>query len=116
MVKKEERASQARKIRVSNSAYKNINDLVDFIAFTQQQPFNAVKVGETIENTIEKIGINPYVYKECEQLPTSTKIYRQCACLSWLIIYKITPKEILILSVIHGAVNPVKIKKLKKIK
>lgn len=113
---KRERASQARKIRVSNLALKNIDELTDFIAFTQQQPLNAIKVAEKIDKTIGKIAANPLAYKECEQLTTASKMYRQCVCMSWLIIYRIDKNEILILSIIHGARQLNKIRKLRKIK
>ena len=116
MGKKEKTTTQARKIRILHEAYKDIDNITDFIADDNQQPLNAIKVGETIFTSIERIENNPFVYKECEQLTTKTKIYRQASCLSWLIIYKITATEIVILGVIHGARNPSKIKKFRKLK
>ncbi len=116
MGKKEKSTAQARKIRILDEAYKDIENITDFIAQDNQQPLNAIKVGETIFTFIERIENNPFVYKECEQLTTKTKIYRQAACLSWLIIYKITATEIFILGIIHGARNPSKIKKFRKLK
>lgn len=110
------RASQTRQIRVSNYARQNIEETIKHIAFENGQPLNAIKVSEAIDETIMRIVANPFAYKECEQLPTKTKMYRQAVCLSWLIIYKITTAEILILSVLHGARNPSKIKKLRKLK
>jgi len=116
MGKSKKAATEIRKIRVSNFAYQNIDEIISFIAFENRQPVNALKISEAIENAIKKIGENPFAYKECLQLPTKAKIYRQAICLSWLIIYKISTAEVLILSVIHGARNPSKIRKLKKIK
>jgi plasmid stabilization system protein ParE len=110
------RASQTRQIRVSNFARQNIEETIKYIAFNNGQPLNAIKVSEAIDEAITRIAVNPFAYKECEQLPTKTKMYRQAVCLSWLIIYKITSSEILILSVIHGARNPKSIRKLRKIK
>jgi plasmid stabilization system protein ParE len=110
------RTAETRQIKISNVARQNIEDIIDYIAFVNKQPLNAVKVSEAIENTITKIGEHPFAYKECEQLPTKTKMYRQAVCLSWLIIYKITNDEILVLSIIHGARNPKNIGKLRRIK
>ena len=116
MGKKEKTTAQVRKIRILDEAYEDIENITDYITNDNQQPFNAIKVGETIFTSIERIENNPFVYKECEQLTTKTKIYRQASCLSWLIIYKITATEIVILGVIHGARNPSKIKKFRKLK
>lgn len=95
MGKKEK--STARKIRILDEAYKDIENIADYIADDNQQPLNAIKVGETIFTSIERIENNPFAYKECEQLTTKTKIYRQASCLSWIIIYKIMATEIVIL-------------------
>jgi plasmid stabilization system protein ParE len=108
--------SETHQIRISNVARQNIDDIIRYIAFVNEQPLNAIKVSEAIESTITKIAEHPYAYKECEQLPTKTKIYRQAVCLSWLIIYRISSTEILILSIIHGARSPKKIGMLRKIK
>lgn len=116
MGKKQKATSQTRKIRILDAAYEDIENITGYITNNNQQPLNAIKVGENIFAAIERIGNNPFVYKECEQLATKAKIYRQAVCLSWLIIYKITPNEIIILSVIHGARNPSKLKKLRKLK
>ena len=116
MDKKEEAVTQARKVRILNKAFGDIDEITDFIAINNQQPLNAIKVTEAIFDTIKKIEQSPFAYKECGQIPTKTKIYRQAKCFSWLIIFKISKAEILILGVIHGARNPKKIKKLRKIK
>ena len=116
MGKKKRGTSQTYQIRVPNFARQQIDDTNEYNAFVNQQPLNALKVSEAIENTINRIEANPFAYKECEQLPSKSKMYRQAVCLSWLIIYKIVAEEILILSVIHSARNLGKIKALKKVK
>ena len=116
MGKKEKTTTPARKIKILAEAYKDIENIADYIANNNQLPLNAIKVGETIFTAIERIENNPFAYKECEQIVTKTKIYRQSVCLSWLIIYKIKATEIIILGVIHGARNPSKIRKLKRYK
>jgi len=116
MGKKEKTVIEARKVRILDLAFHDIDQIADFIANYNQQPLNAVKVTEAIFETINKIGQNPFAFRECEQLPTKTKIYRRAVCLSWMIIYKITKPEILILGVIHGSRNPLKIRKFRKVK
>ena len=116
MGKKEKTTAETRKIRVLDEAYQDIDNITDFIAVNSQQPFNAVKVADAIFETIDKIVQNPFAYKECENIPTRAKMYRQAVCLSWLIIYKITNTEIIILGIIHGARKPSKISKLRKLK
>lgn len=116
MDKEEKTATQTRKVRILHEAFRDIDQITDFIAVNSQQPLNAIKVAENILRTIEKLGQNPFAYKECRQLPTKTKMYRQVKCLSWLIIYKIFTAEILVLGVIHGLRNPIQIRKLRKLK
>jgi plasmid stabilization system protein ParE len=116
MGQKEKAATETNQVRILDKAFHDINQIADFIANNNQQPFNAVKVTEAIFETINKIGQNPLAFRECEQLPTKTKIYRRAICLSWIIIYKITKPGILILSVTHGSRNPSKIKNLRKMK
>ena len=116
MAKKEKTTAQVRKIVLHDQAYKDIDNIIDFIAQDNQQPLNAIKVGERIFATIERIENSPFVFKECEQLVTKSKMYRQASCLSWLIIYKITSTQIVVLAVMHSARNPSKIKKLRKFK
>ncbi len=107
---------KTRQIRVSTNAFHNIYEISRYLAFINKQPLNAIKVGDAIFKTIDRIEQNPFAFKECEQIPTKTKMYRQAVCLSWKIIFKITVTEIIILGVIHGARNPSKIKALGKVK
>ncbi|MEO6721005.1 MAG: type II toxin-antitoxin system RelE/ParE family toxin [Ferruginibacter sp.] len=114
MAKKEETTPQIIKVKVLAAALLDIEQIADYIAVINQQPLNAIYVAESIWQTIEKIGVNPLSFKECIQIPTKRKIYRQAICLSWLIIYKVTTTEILILAIIHGSRKPSKIKSLVK--
>ena len=116
MGKAKRAAPKTRTIRVHQEALQDVADISFYIGVTQQQPLNAIKVSEAIEKTIDKIALNPFAYKECEQLPTKTKIYRQAVSLSWLIIYKITDAEIIILGVIHTSRRPSRIKKFRGMK
>lgn len=103
-------------VRITTNALQNIDEITGYIAFINQQPLNAIKVGDRIFDTIIRIGNNPLAFKECEQLPTKTKIYRRAMCLSWSIIYKVTPNEIIILGIIHQSRKPSRLKVLKRFK
>jgi len=116
MGKQKKAARKAYQVRLSTYALQNIDEITGYITFINQQPINAIKVGDTIFKIIDKIATNPFSFKECEELPTKTKIYRRALCLSWLIIYKITATEIIILGIIHSSRKPSKLKALKKIK
>jgi plasmid stabilization system protein ParE len=107
---------KTRQIRVSTNAFQNINEISRYITFINNQPFNAVKVGDAIFKTIERIEQIPFAFKECQEISTKTKIYRQAVCLSWKIVYKITVTEIIILGIIHGSRNPLKFRALRRIK
>jgi plasmid stabilization system protein ParE len=116
MGKKENETSKSFRLGISLSALNDLDEITDFITYVNEQPLNAIKVGDAIFDTIDKIRKNPFVYKECEAIPTKTKLYRQAVCMSWLIIYKIMKNEIRVLGIIHGARKPAVIKKLKKVK
>jgi len=116
MGKKEKETSSSFRLSISLSALTDFDGITDFIAYVNEQPMNAIKVGDAIFKAIDKIRENPFVYQECEAIPTKTKIYRQAVCLLWLIIYKIMKNEIRVPGIIHGARRPAVIKKLRKIK
>ncbi len=81
-----------------------------------QQPLNAIKVGDALLATIDRITASPFLFRQCEEIPTKGKIYRKATCYSWPVIYRIKINEIIILGIIHGSCRPVRIKKLRKIK
>jgi plasmid stabilization system protein ParE len=110
------KASTAYQVRVSGNALANIDETTGYIAFINNQPLNAIAVGDTIYKTIDRIGLSPYAFNECHELPTTNRIYRRAVCLSWLIIYKIVAVEITILGIIHKSRKPSEIKKMRKIK
>jgi plasmid stabilization system protein ParE len=66
-------APKTYSLRVSGNALENIEDITAYIAFTQHQPLNAIRVGDKLFATIEWIGQNPLVFRECEEIPTRPK-------------------------------------------
>lgn len=116
MGKKENPTAKKYEVRLSVSALQNIDEITGYIAFIELQPDNAVKVGDAIYDTIERIQLHPLAFRECEELATKGKIYRRARCFSWSVIYKITGYQILILGVIHNSRKPTHTKKLRRIK
>ncbi|ULQ52381.1 type II toxin-antitoxin system RelE/ParE family toxin [Flavihumibacter fluvii] len=109
-------AAKNYQVRISNNALKNIDEITGYIAFINNQPINAIKIGDKIFNSIDRISANPLAFKECELLRTKSKMYRRAACLSWSIIYRVKPGEVLILGIIHQSRRPVNLLPLKKLK
>ena len=111
-----EKTPKTYSLRVTENALQNIDDITGYIAYIKHQPLNAIRVGDKIFETIDRIEQNPLAFRECEEIPTKTKIYHKAVCMSWLIIYKIKVTEIVVLGVIHGGRRASKVRKLRKIK
>ncbi len=116
MDKQKKAITKNRQISVSVNALQNIDEITGYIAFVNQQLQNAIIVGNAFFELFDRIKQTPFAFKECIELPTKTKKYRQAVCHSWLVIYKITTTEIIIIGIIHGSRKPFKIRALKKLK
>ena len=116
MVKSEEEDPKTYSLRVTEHALQNIDNITGYIAYIRHEPLNAIRVGDEIIKTIDHIEKNPLAFRECEEISTNNKIYRKAVCLSWLIIYKINPAEIVILGIIHGHRRPSRIRRMRKVK
>ena len=115
MGRTKEEASEDHSLRVTEHALQDIDNITGYIAYIRHEPLNAIRVGDEIFKTINRIEKNPLAFRECEEIPSKNKTYRKVVCLSWLIIYKITPTEILILGIIHGHRRPSRIRRLRKV-
>ena len=113
MDKQKNATSKAYKVSFSTNSIRNIDEITGYIAFINQQPLNAIHVGDAIFETIHRIEQHPYSFKECDALKTKSKRYRQAVCKSWIIIYKIANNNILILGIIHSSRKPSNLKKMK---
>jgi plasmid stabilization system protein ParE len=111
-----EKTPEAYSLRVSDNALENLDDITGYIAYIKHQPLAAIKVGDKIFQTIDRIEKNPLAFRECKEIPTKNKIYRQAVCMSWLIIYKVKASRIVILGIIHSSRKPSRIRSLSKIK
>ncbi|MGE4289203.1 MAG: type II toxin-antitoxin system RelE/ParE family toxin [Salinivirgaceae bacterium] len=110
-----EKAPKTYTLRVAKNALQNIDDITGYIAYIKHQPLNAIRVGDKIFETINRIEQNPLAFRVCEKIPTKTKIYRQAVCMSWLIIYRIKASEIVVLGIIYGSRRVSKVRKLRKV-
>jgi plasmid stabilization system protein ParE len=99
-------------LTIKASYYQNIEQIVDYIAFVQKQPLNALKVGDGIDETMSKIIENPLIYAECENIPTKTKIYREAVYKTWLIVFKVKTNHVTILGVLSSKQKASKFKRL----
>jgi plasmid stabilization system protein ParE len=115
MAKPKEKTPKPYQVRVTENAQQDIDYITGYIAFINHQPLNAIRVGDALFETIDRIRQNPLAFRECEEILTAGKIYRKAVCQSWLILYKIKPAEVIILGVIHSARKPSRINKLRKI-
>lgn len=96
---------------ISDKYYSDLEKIVDYIEFVNHQPINAVKVARGINETMDKIILNPTIYAECENIPTKTKIYREAVYKTWQIVFKLKGKNITILGVLSGKIKPSRFKK-----
>jgi plasmid stabilization system protein ParE len=108
--------SKAYQVRLSLNAIQNIDEITGYLAFINHQPLSAINVGNAFFETIDRIGTNPLAFRECQEIPSKTKMYRRTVCLSWIIVFKITDDEIIILGIIHTSRKPARLKIFKKIK
>jgi plasmid stabilization system protein ParE len=111
-----EKAAKPYQIRITDNALQNIDEITGYIAYIKHQPLNAIRVGDSIFATIDQIALNPFVFRECEEIPTNKKIYRKAVCKSWLIVYRITSTEVIIIGVLYASRRASKIKGLRNIK
>jgi len=106
MVKSKEETPKSYSVRITDHAFHNIDHITGYIAYIKHEPISAIRVGDQIFKTIDRIEKNPLAFRESQGIPTKNKIYRQAICLSWLIIYKIKASEVVILGLIHQHRRP----------
>ncbi len=116
MDSKTQKTPATYKVKITEQALLNIDEITGYIAFINHQPLNAIKVGDAIFNKINRIGKRPFAFKECEELPTKLKMYRKAVCYSWHIIYKVSDIDDIILGLFPTSCKPSSIKALRKIK
>ena len=68
-----------------------------------------------INNAVLTLPTRYLSYPECRHISTKNRIYRNIIIDAHLIIYRITPKCIEVLDIIHGAMSLAKIRNVRKI-
>lgn len=81
MGRSKEETPKSYSLRVTENALENIDEITGYIAFIKHQPINAIHVGESIFEAIDRIELNPLSFRECEEIPTKFKVYRKAVCL-----------------------------------
>jgi plasmid stabilization system protein ParE len=94
MGRQKKTSAKAYEVRISTNAIQNIDEISGYFAVVNQQPLNAVKVGDFLYKVIDRIARNPFAFRECQELPTKAKMYRRALCYSWHIIYQIKDNKI----------------------
>ncbi|WP_310379419.1 type II toxin-antitoxin system RelE/ParE family toxin [Flavobacterium sp.] len=113
MGEKKTRDFESYSLIVSNNYYSNLQEIIDYIQFVKLQPLNAVKVGDGIQDTMNKIILNPTIYAECENIPTKSKIYREAVYKTWQIVFKLKDNNVTVLGVLSGKRKPSRYRKIK---
>ncbi len=114
MGEKEKRTFKKYKVSITENPSRNIDEITGYIAFLKKEPLNAARIGDIFFSVLERIELNPFAFKECPELKTKSRIYRQAKCSSWIIIYKTNLQHVLILGILHAARKPGEKKLLKK--
>ena len=65
---------------------------------------------------IEQLSVNYLLYPECRYLLTKSKMYRNLIHGSYLVIYRITPRRIEVLNILHSSRSISSVKSTRKVK
>jgi len=87
MGRTQEETEKPYPVRISSQALKSFEQITGYIAFTMLEPLSAIRVGDEIFKTINCIGRNPFVFRECEEIQIGNKNYRKAVCLFELVNY-----------------------------
>jgi len=105
--------SSAFKIRISNFASDNLEQIHFYISKIELRPIVANQVVRAIQTKIlDSIPNYPFRYPECPARRTSGKIYRQAMVKNYKIIFRIDQEVISIIGVVHASRSKEYIKKI----
>lgn len=90
----------------------DFDEIFDYI--NENSPQNAIKFAEELDVKIEEITINPTAFPPEKTLPTKRNWYRFSKLMkSWKILYKVTNKVLVFLSIVHSKRHSKEIEKLR---
>lgn len=61
-------APKAYSLRLTENAIQDLDNITGYIAYIKHQPLNAIRVGDEILKTIDRIEKNPSAFRECEEM------------------------------------------------
>ncbi|TCT15997.1 plasmid stabilization system protein ParE [Natranaerovirga pectinivora] len=95
------------KIIVSKEVYKDIDDIIHYIAVELVNPKAAKTFLDDVEISYEALVNNPYIYSLCNDARLCKESYRKIAIKNYLIIYRIINEEksVIVLRIIYGGRN-----------
>lgn len=75
MDKTKEVAPKTYSLRITEHAIQNLDNITGYIAYIRHEPLNAIRIGDDLLMTFNRIQKNPLAFRECEEIPTANKIY-----------------------------------------
>lgn len=105
-LKKQEK-SMDYKLFVSKEAYKDIDDIVNYIAIELVNKVAAANFLDEVEESYRRLVNNPYIYSLCTDSRLSKDGYRKIVIKNYLILYRIQEQEksVIVVRVIYGGRN-----------
>lgn len=74
MVRSKGETPKSYSLRITEHAFQNIDYITGYIAFVKHEPISAIRVGDQIFKTIDRIEKNPLAFRESQGIPTKNKI------------------------------------------
>lgn len=73
MERTKEEAPKAYSLRVTENALQNLDSITGYIAYIKHEPLNAIRVGDEILKTIDRIEKNPSAFGNVKKFRLLTK-------------------------------------------
>ncbi len=108
-------AKKTLEVIQSIASIADISDIYDYGLDTFGEQIAEALLFEFYQSIVG-LNVKYLMYPECRFLKTKNKTYRNIIIGKYLIIYRITSKNIEVLRVLHGSIRPVLISKLKSSK
>ena len=104
-----------KEIEISSEFYESYENIYDFGVekFGQNQ---AIRYAQQIRNYLSLLSTHYLIHPECRHIPTKSRKYRNIILDSHLIIYRITALNIEVLTILHSALSPGKIRGARRIR
>ena len=107
--------SQTLEVVISDMALTSLEQIYEYGIETFAFAAATVFIEELILH-IEQLSVNYDMHPECRFLATKSKMYRNLIYGSYIVIYRINPKRIEVLNILHSSRSISRIKASRKIK